>query len=103
RLELADPSFLALGQVAEVSAARELPELADPPVAVHALPEPDGRVERRQVLVALVDGLDRELVLQAREMEVVLLQHPGLEAIGPVPVGLEGRFAREWIGHRRRI
>src|SRR5207244_433651 len=78
-----------LRQVAEVPLAGEAPELADPAVAVDRFPERLRPLERRQVLVALVDRLELELVLQAGEMEVVLLVELGDEAIGVLAITVE--------------
>ena len=78
--------------------AGETPELADPAVAVDRLPERLRPLERRQVLVALVDRLELELVLQAGEVEVVLLVELGDEAVGVLAITVEilgsGRGAR---------
>jgi hypothetical protein len=78
--------------------AGEAPELADPAVAVDRFPERLCPLERRQVLVALVDRLELDLVLQAGEVEVVLLVELGDDAVGVLAITVEilgsGRGAR---------
>src|SRR5439155_20389038 len=85
-------------QVAEVPIAGEAPELADAAVPVDSLLESLCPLQLRQVLVALVDRLELELVLQAGEVEVVLLVELGDEMIGVFAVAVEilrsGRGAR---------
>ena len=56
-------------------------------------------VERGQVGVPLVDRLDVELVLVAREMKVVLLQHLGLEAVRAVAIPREIDRLDGRVGH----
>jgi hypothetical protein len=87
-----------LRQVAEMALAGEAPELADPAVAVDRLAKGLSPFERRQILVALVDRLELELVLQAGKVEVVLLVELGDETVGVLAVCVEvlrsGRGAR---------
>ena len=76
-------------QVAEEALAREAPELGRRALQLLR------RLEPRQLLVALVDLLDVERVLQPGEVEVVLLVEVGDEAVG---AGRGTRRARGWSG-----
>ncbi len=87
-----------LRQVAEVAFAGEAPELTDPAVAVDRCPERLRPLERRQILVALIDRLELQPVLQPGEVEVVLLVELRDEAVGVLAIIVEifggGRGAR---------
>jgi hypothetical protein len=93
RLETRDPLGVAARQAAEVPLARETPQLPDPPVAVDGGAERLCAVEARQVGVPLVDRVELERLLQAREMDVVLLVELRDEAVCLRAVGLELRGA----------
>ena len=103
RLELADLRLLALRQVAEIAAAGEAPQLRTPPVAVDGRADRPGRSSVVRSANSLVDRLDLELVLQAREMEVELRR------ASPPRTGRRGRGRRQSAGWadgsatRRRI
>ena len=99
-LGLEGGDFLAvlLGEVPEVPLAGEPPQLTHASVAVDRLTEGLRPLELRQVLVALVNRLELEPVLQTGKVEVVLLVELGDEAVGVLAVALEllraGRGAR---------
>src|SRR2546429_6646889 len=61
---------------------------------------PTGGVEPRQPLVALVDRLELQALLVAREVEVVLLVELGDEAVGLVAEVVELAASRAVHGHR---
>src|SRR5262249_12387064 len=98
--ELRDPLRLGRDEVAEITLARELPELSPPADSGDRRAEPERRVELGQTHVALVDLRDVVRVLLAREMEVRLLVELGAEALGlggePVDFALLKR-----LRHRR--
>ena len=85
-------------QLAEVSLAREPPQLAHARAAVDSHPDPVRLLELGQVGVALVDRLQVVRVLVPGEVEVRLLVELGDEPVGLRPVGVElavtGRGAR---------
>jgi hypothetical protein len=87
-----------LRQVAEVAFAREAPQLADTAVTVDGVSERLRPLELCQILVALVDRLELESLLQTGEVEVVLLVELGDEPVGVLAVRIElggsGRAAR---------
>ena len=78
-LDLRHARLVLSRQVAEETFAGEPPQLD------RGVFHPLRGIEPRQLLVALVDLLDVERVLQAREMEVVLLVDVGDEPVGLVP------------------
>ena len=73
-------------------------ELTNAAVSVHGLAQRLRRLQRRELVVALVDRLQLEPLLQSGEVEVVLLVELRDEAVGVVAVALElggcGRGAR---------
>ena len=91
-LELSGALLLLRGQLAHEAVAREAPELAQTPVAVHCGTHRPGCLERGQIGMALVDRLDLECLLVAGEMEVVLLHQLCQEAVGLLPEA--GQLAR---------
>ena len=104
RLELGlqprDLLAVLAGEVAEVALAREPPELADAAVAVGRGGERLGPFEPRELLVALVDRLELERLLQAREMLVVLLVELGDEPVGLRAIVIEFVGCRRVLRHR---
>ena len=90
-LDLRHARLMVAGQVAEEALAREPPQLDRG--TFHLL----RRVQPGQLVVALVDLLDVERVLQTCEMQVVLLVDVGDESVGPVPECFD--LARLW-SHR---
>ncbi len=84
-------------QRAEVAVAGEAPQLDRAEAAVDGLTHPLRLLERGHVLVPRVDRLEVEIVLQAREVLVVLLVDLRDEAIDPLAVGVE--VARGRGGH----
>ena len=90
RLEPRDLLGVRPGQVSQIALAAEAPELAGAATLdLGRRGEAPAGIERRQVREALVDRGELELVLLAREMEVVLLVERGDEPVGFVPVRLE--------------
>ena len=81
RLQLGDALLLLAHEVAEISLARELPELSSAVVAVDRGAEGKGCVELRQALVPLVDRREIVRLLEAREVEVCLLAELRVEAV----------------------
>ena len=73
RLEFRNARRLRGDEVAEIPLARELPELAPPPVAVDRGAERERGVELGQACVALVDRREVVRLLLAGEVEVRLL------------------------------
>ena len=80
-LELGDALGVLAGQVAEVALAGEAPELAVA-AAPSRRPSDCAVSSARQIGVALVDRLELERLLEAGEVEVVLLVELGDEAVG---------------------
>ena len=99
-LESGDLLAVLLRQVAEMALAGEAPQLPDSPVSVDRLAECLRPFELGQILVAFVDRLEFELVLEAGEMEVVLLVEFGDEAIGVLAVGVEVLRRGRRVRHR---
>ena len=99
-LEGGDLLAVLLRQVAEMALAGEAPQLPDSPVSVDRLAERLRPFELGQILVAFVDRLELELVLEAGEMEVVLLVELGDEAIGVVAVRVEVLRRGRRVRHR---
>ena len=86
---------MAARQVAEEALAGEAPELGR--CALHLL----RCLELRQLVVALVDLLDVERLLQAREVEVVLLVELGDEAVAAIAERVELAVGGRCLGHGR--
>jgi hypothetical protein len=96
RDELGLECRLALGvlarQVAEEPLGREPPEFPHSAVAVDRRADLLRRLERGQLGMALVDRLEVERLLVAREVEVELLVELGHEAVGFGPQLLQACF-----------
>ena len=75
--------------VAHVALARELPQLARAPVAVHGQADLLRRLELRQLRVALVDRDEVEPLLEPGVVVVVLLVELGDEAVGGLADAVE--------------
>ena len=84
-----DLLLVLLRQLPEIALAGEAPELADAVAAVDGLADRAGLLERRQVGVPVVDRHEVECLLQAGEVEVVLLVELGDEAIDALAVLVE--------------
>jgi secondary thiamine-phosphate synthase enzyme len=90
RLEPRDLLGIGPRQVADIALAPEAPELpCTAPFDLRGCSEPPAGVQRGEIGEALVDRGELELVLQPREMEVVLLVERRDEPVGFVPVRLE--------------
>jgi hypothetical protein len=83
RLGLGEPLLVRAGQVPQEALAREPPELGGR--ALHLL----RRLQRRQLLVAVIDLLDVERLLQPCEVEVVLLVEVGDEPVATLAERVE--------------
>src|SRR5215210_512330 len=90
-------------QLGEIILGREAPELRDAAVAVRRRAERLCLLKRRELRVALVQGLEVERVLVTGVVEVVLLVQLRDEAVDPVAVGVELLARRRGGRHGRRI
>ena len=96
-LDVAPLLLVAPGQRAEIAVAREAPQLDRAEAAVHSLAHSLRLLERHHVLVSRVDRLEVEIVLQAREVLVVLLVDVRDEPVDPLAVRVD--LARGRYGH----
>src|ERR671924_513966 len=107
RLELRFEGRALLGvlarQLGEVVLGREPPELRDAAVTVGRLAEGLSLLERRELGIPLVEGLQVERLLVPGVVEVVLLVELRDEAIDALAVSVQLSAGRRGARHGRRI